>query len=290
MQKDDIKDKITAYIKKMPSLPVSVDKVLQICRNAYPDPSDLNSVISLDPVLTGNLLKLINSAYYGLNTHIVSISRAIIMLGINTVKNMALSTAVFGTFPKDKNETGLNMVDFWHHSLSVGVTSKLLAVKQGVEPILAEEYFTAGLLHDIGKIPINAVKPRDYLLVISAAENGQKSLYTAENEKIGLNHCTTGDMILKTWNIEGAIADVVMYHHDTSGYSGMYSNVVNNVAIANYFSCINEIGFAGNRIPDKPDSKIWEAAGLDDSIFDEIREKVNHEIKKARIFLDIHDI
>ncbi len=87
---------IQTYISKMPSLPITVSKILQIANDPKTSPSDLNQVISLDPVLMGRVMKLINSAYYSLNNQITSLVRAIIMLGINTVKNLALSTAVLG--------------------------------------------------------------------------------------------------------------------------------------------------------------------------------------------------
>ncbi|MDR0496536.1 MAG: HDOD domain-containing protein, partial [Treponema sp.] len=82
------------FIKNMPSLPTSVTKVMEICNNPQTSPADLNQVISLDPVLMGRVLKLINSAYYGLGQQVKSLARAIIMLGMNTVKNLALSSAV----------------------------------------------------------------------------------------------------------------------------------------------------------------------------------------------------
>ena len=91
---------IQAYIAKMPSLPITVSKILQIANDPKTSPSDLNMVISLDPVLMGRVMKLINSAYYSLNNQITSLVRAIIMLGINTVKNLALSTAVLGQLSK----------------------------------------------------------------------------------------------------------------------------------------------------------------------------------------------
>ena len=161
MTQNNLSDKIKDFILKMPSLPVSAGKVLEVCKNINVNPSDLNQVISLDPVLTGKLLQLINSAYYGLGTHITSVIRAITMLGLNTVKNLVLSTAILSILPKNKDINGLNMEGFWHHSLCVGVTSKLLAEKQGIDSKYHNEYFTAGLLHDLGKISLNAVLALD---------------------------------------------------------------------------------------------------------------------------------
>ncbi|MCL2879605.1 MAG: HDOD domain-containing protein, partial [Treponema sp.] len=152
----DLNGRIEEYIGNMPSLPTTVAKVLEVCNNPHTSPADLNHVISLDPVLVGRVLKLINSAYYGLGQHVTNLVRAIIMLGLNTVKNLALSSAVMGNLKTGKNSQGLDMEGFWRHSLCVGVAAKMLAKQRGIESKQREEYFTAGLLHDIGKIPLNS--------------------------------------------------------------------------------------------------------------------------------------
>ena len=113
---EDLTGKIAEYIKNMPSLPTSVSKILNLCGNPQASPKDLNYAISLDPVLVGRVLKLLNSAYYGLDQRVTNLVRAIIMLGINTIKNLALSTAIMGILPKDKHYQGLNMEGFWRHS------------------------------------------------------------------------------------------------------------------------------------------------------------------------------
>ena len=124
---EDLEKSLRNYIKTIPSLPTSVTKVLEICNNPSASPADLNHVISLDPVLVGRVLKLINSAYYALGQQVTSLARAIIMLGINTVKNLALSTTVMGSLPSKQASQGLDMEGFWRHSLCVGVSAKLLA-------------------------------------------------------------------------------------------------------------------------------------------------------------------
>jgi HD-like signal output (HDOD) protein len=280
--------KIESYIKDMPSLPVSIRKVMEICNAASVNPSDLNRVISLDPVLTGKLLQLINSAYYGLGYHVTSLVKAITMLGINTVRNLALSTAILGTLPKNKDHYGLDMEGFWRHCLSVGVASKLLAVRQGVEPKYHQEYFTAGLLHDIGKIPLGAALESDYMHIVSTADREHKPLINAEDESLGINHCYAGAMIAKEWKLYySPVADVIIWHHDISGYYGDNMRILCSVAIADYFSVAYDIGFSGNRKSIKPDKNIWETAGLKEDAFEDIKEKVFQEIEKAKIFLKI---
>ena len=284
---EDLEKALRANIKNMPSLPTSVTKVLEICNNPQTSPADLNQVISLDPVLVGRVLKLINSAYYGLGQPVTSLARAIIMLGINTVKNLALSTAVMGQFSSKNTSPGLNMEGFWRHSLCVGVSAKLLAKKRGIDAKLTEEYFTAGLLHDIGKIPLNAVLSKKYMLTVSTADRERKSLVKVEEETLGLNHCMSGAMISTAWGLEGAVGDAIVHHHDCSGYKGNYSEVLYSVAVANQFASISGIGFSGERHPEKNDPRIWEALNISMDVFDEIEKNVSNEIEKAEVFLKI---
>ena len=283
----DLYEALSDYIKTMPSLPTSVTKVLEICNNSQTSPADLNHVISLDPVLVGRVLKLINSAYYGLGQPVTSLVRAIIMLGINTVKNLALSTTVVGHLSSKKASPGLDMEGFWRHSLSVGVSAKLLAKKRGVDTKFVEEYFTAGLLHDIGKIPLNAVLSKEYVMTVSMADRERISLPQVENKTLGLNHCDAGAMIAAAWKLEGAIGDTIMYHHSCEEYSGEHKDILYTVAAANKFTSLSEIGFSGDRHTAPISEFLWHALNVSKDVFEEIEESVNKEIVKAEVFLKI---
>jgi putative nucleotidyltransferase with HDIG domain len=280
-------EKIVAYIKDMPSLPTSVSKVLNLCNNPQTSPADLNYVISLDPVLVGRVLKLLNSAYYGLNQRVTNLVRAIIMLGINTIKNLALSSAIMGILPKDKRYQGLDMEGFWRHSLCVGTATKLLAKQRGVDPKQLEEYFTAGLLHDIGKIPLNAVLSKDYMVAVTDADREQLSLYQVESKTLGINHCDIGAIIVKAWQLPGPVGETIVFHHNLAAYPGSHSDILSCVAVANHFASEREVGFSGDRYPIKPDGWVWQSLGVEDDVFEAIEKAVNEEIEKAKVFLTI---
>jgi len=283
----DLEKTLRDYIKNMPSLPTSVTKVLEICNNPQTSPADLNHVISLDPVLVGRVLKLINSAYYGLGQPVTSLARAIIMLGINTVKNLALSTAIMGQLSSKQSSSGLNMEGFWRHSLCVGVSAKLLARKRGIDPKMTEEYFTAGLLHDIGKIPLNAVLAKEYMLTVSVADRERRPLFAVEESTLGLDHCMTGSMIAGAWKLDGAVGDAIVHHHRYSEYSGNFKDVLFSVAAANRFASLSEMGFSGDRYPDSLFPVALETLNVSWEIFDEIEKSVQAEIEKAEVFLKI---
>jgi HD-like signal output (HDOD) protein len=283
---EDLQHKIDGYIQNMPSLPTSVNKVLEVCNNPQASPADLNYIISLDPVLTGRVLKLINSAYYSLSQQVTTLVRAIIMLGLNTVKNLALSTAVLASMRKGGSGGGIDMEAFWRHSLGVGVMSKLLAKTRGIDTKRLEEYFTAGLLHDIGKIPLNTVITESYATMIRAAEKKMLSLYHAENQFLGIDHCGSGGQIANQWKLHGSIGDVIMNHHSCAEYSGPHRDLLYNVALANYAIQQWNIGFAGDSHPEI-DPATWDILKIKPGITQSLMNMVAGEIEKAQIFLKL---
>ena len=278
---------LKVYIDKMPSLPTSVTKIMEISNDPKASPADLNQVISLDPVLMGKVMKLINSAYYGLSQEVTSLVRAIIMLGINTVKNLALSTAVLANLGKGSSERGLNMDGFWRHSLCVGVTAKLIAKKLKIDPKRLEEFFMAGLLHDIGKIPLNNRLSDPYVTAMGVADRDHIPLIQAEKSGIGIHHCEVGKIILQRWRLNQEIQDAVGFHHAPLSYEGPHMNIVFAVTAANFFANTFEIGFAGDRYPLKLPDEVFSGIGVGMEWFDGIEAQVVNEIEKARIFLKI---
>jgi putative nucleotidyltransferase with HDIG domain len=189
--------------------------------------------------------------------------------------------------PSKKAFLGLDMEGFWRHSLCVGVSAKLLAKKRGVDTKLTEEFFTAGLLHDIGKIPLNGILSKEYMLTVSDADKKRTSLFNTEEQTLGLNHCTAGAMISAAWKLEGAVGDTIMHHHSYQDYSGDHKDILLSVVAANRFASISGIGFSGNRYPDPVPSHVWKALNVSKEVFDELEEKVHSEIQKAEVFLKI---
>jgi HD-like signal output (HDOD) protein len=289
MNAEDNLKKIQAYISKMPALPVTVSKVLEIAGSPTTSPVDLNRVISLDPVLMARVLKLINSAYYGVTNQVTSLARAIIMLGINTVKNLALSTAVLGNLGKKENFQALNMQGFWRHSLCVGVLSKLIARTRKLDPKILEEYFIAGLLHDIGKIPLNNTLTEEFIQAMSLSDREHKPLYEAEKSCLGFDHCGAGLIIGTSWKIGGEILDTIRYHHTPASYTGENISLVYTVAAANFYVNVSGIGFSGSRYPEKIPLKVLDHLGISWDKLDDMHGDIMQEIEKAQIFLRIND-
>ena len=277
---------IQDYIDQMPSLSTTVTKVMEVCNQPNTSPNDLNRVVSLDPVLTGQVLKLINSAYYSLSNQVTSLTRAIIMLGLNTVKNLALSTAVLGSLSKEKSQC-LDMTRFWNHSLCVGVTAKALAVQQKISADVHEEYFVAGLLHDLGKIPLSNCFADGYRQALELSWIQKCSLLRAEQMIFGFDHCFVGKLIAEKWKLSPPITDTLVRHHYTDNFKDS-ENMVKTVAMANIYANIFEIGSAGDQYQEVVEiNDIIETSGISWVNITAIEDKIATEIDNAQVFLQI---
>ncbi len=279
--------RIRRYISSMPSLPTTVAKVMEICNNPKTSPTDLDKVISLDPVLMGKVLKLINSAYYGLQNQVTSLVRAIIMLGVNTVKNLALSTAILDKLADKSGFRALNMEGFWRHSLCVGVVAKMIAKKKGVPAQRLDEFFAAGLLHDIGKIPLNNALSDEYVRAMTLADRERIPIHLAEKRAIDIDHAEVGSMIAEAWHLDGPIADAIRYHHDVALFDGKNADIVLAVAVADYYASREGIGFSGCLYPEKVTPETFARLGIQKAWLEEIDTAVAAEIEKASIFLKV---
>jgi len=285
LDKDKQRRNIDRFIRKMPSLSTTVGKVMEICSRTDASPNELNKVISLDPVLTGQVLKLINSAYYSLVNKVTSLTRAITMLGMNTVKNMALSTAIIRTVAGSKKSKALPTTKFWAHSISVGVSTKLLGGVLGLPVMEREELFLAGLLHDLGKVPFGD----EYIEVLNVARFEQIPLREVEIDLMGIDHQEVGLLIAQKWKLNKVISNCIGKHHDVEQLSFLDDKMgkqIALVALGNFYANVYDHGFAGNPFPREEDAKdLLDFVGLTWEEYCSIGATVIEEIHKAEIFL-----
>lgn len=279
-------DQVQGFIERMPALSSTVTKVLEVCNRLDTSANDLNRIISLDPVLTGRVLKLINSAYYALPEQVSSLTRAIIMLGINTVKNLALSTAVVGALKGLNTQQALSSDQFWNHSLCVGVTGKALAAKRGLPYIERDDYFVAGLLHDLGKMPLLGCFSSDYSAVVGRAKQAHVALHQAEQELFGFHHGWVGKEIAEKWKLGSGISECLNFHHAPEKASKDVHPMVATVELANIFVNKEEISAAGDPHPDTSHlTGILQALDMNWEDVVGLKETVLENLEKAQAFI-----
>ena len=281
--------RIQQFISHMPSLSTTVAKVLEICNRPAASANDLSRVISYDPVLTGQMLKLINSAYYGLPNRITTLARAIVMLGVNTVKNLVLATSVLSGCQHLSKVRGSAVNDFWAHSLCVGVLSKLIARMCRLPDRDHDEFFIAGLLHDLGKLPIMACFPDMYIKSIELSEQTNCPLFQSETMEIGFNHCQVGAMIAVKWKLSLGMQAAITRHHD-SGLNSDQRHLVDTVGAANHLANHFQKGFADDHCldPQLLRERV-DRIGIPAEVLNDLEPQMETELEKAKVFLQISE-
>ena len=209
-------------------------------------------------------------------------------MGLNTVKNLALSMVVMDGLGGEGSPQAFSVDDFWTHSICVGVTAKSLAALKGIPVTRREEYFVAGLLHDLGKIPINTRFPDDFYKALELSKVEHLPLHQVENRIFGIDHCLVGGMIADKWQLSGTINEVLCHHHDPNEANEKYSQMVAIVAVGNIYSNFIEIGSSGGSVPEESIiNYLLEKAGISWDKLSELHETIVGEIEKARFFLEI---
>ncbi|MFN0314185.1 MAG: HDOD domain-containing protein [Burkholderiales bacterium] len=208
----DVERKLMSAVERMPAFPRAVQKILELTRQLNCPPKDIVGVIDKDPVLTVKILKVINSAYYGLPTKITSVNQSVVFLGINTVKNLALGFAAAGTLPRN-NAAGFDMHKYLLHSLTTSALARQLCVLFPAAEVDPGDCYIAGLLHDFGKVVFAQFMAEEYKAALKLRAGSGKPLHECESEVIGADHAIVGAMLAAKWQFPAALGECIRDHH-----------------------------------------------------------------------------
>ena len=223
-------------VESMPAFPASVNRVMELAADINCNHKELVQVIEHDPVMTLKVLKLVNSSYFGLAREMTSINHAVVYVGLNTVKNLAISIASIGMLPTD-NEAGMNMDKFLYHSISTATLSKWMAKHMGVTDRESSDFFVAGLLHDFGKIVFTQFMPKEYKEVLFIQKNNPDESVQIEKKVIGADHTQVGALLGEKWNLSSKLTVGIKAHHSTEFDNTKDNNLlIHSVFIANKLS------------------------------------------------------
>lgn len=202
---------LTHAVERMPAFPHSVQRVLTMTRDMQCAPKDLVHVIESDPVMVAKVLRVVNSAQFGLQKKIQSIAQAVVFLGINTIKNIALGVAAIGVLPA-VSVGRFDSARFLRHSLACAAASRVLASASAqVDPM---EAFIAGLLHDLGKVVLAQHMAREFTLAVEYSQWHATSLHVALRQTLGLDHAAIGAALLERWQFAPATVQAVRLQAD----------------------------------------------------------------------------
>jgi len=199
-------EELIGSIEELPTLPDVVQKINAMTSNPQTNASDIGRVISNDPALSFKILRLVNSAYYGFPRKINSVTKAIVLLGFNKVKNMALSASVVEAFKNSAHIAGFDFIKFWEHSVATGIGAEVVA--RHCHPHLADDAFVSALFHDLGKVVavnhmVEAVRAFEH------AKSQQILFHEASQAVLGVDHAKIGSLLIEHWNFpEGLVRTI----------------------------------------------------------------------------------
>ena len=265
---------------ELPTLPTVASKLISLTSREDTTLSDIADLVSQDISLSAKILKVSNSSFYSFPQQIGSIKQAISILGTNAVRSLVLSFS-FLTIKASKEQNSFDFEKFWERSLASAVASKLILEK--VAGADTEEVFVSGLLQNIGELIFARTFADKYELVLTAVNDNQHDLLTAEESVFGVNHCFIGYEVAKSWGFPDLLLQPLLYHHDPTQFNGSDKNISDTVKAVYLSDLLSNILFSNK--PEDYHKRFREQAkqllALSSDEIESIFEDVHIHIEKA---------
>lgn len=282
-QKMEIPDiqKLAAAVNKsdIASIKNVASGILKVVNDIHSKPKDLEAIIRLDPPLVAKILKVANSAYYSPPSEIDSVDRAVVMIGYDALKYIALGQKVRGIFSKRASAEGFSRSDLWKHCVAVGVMGRVLY--NHIHGEGGTNLYTAGLIHDIGIIAIEQFLPDAFQAIFqTAAENGV-DLNQVEKKILGFNHAELAVQIIAGWKLPQELVSAIGAHHTKAEDGWKKSETSAILYLADAICRQQEIGFSETAMPDEASIQACsESIGFSRETVDLLTTELHQEIAK----------
>ena len=240
----------------------------------------LAEIVVREPVLAARMLRLVNSAYFGLSQKVTDIRHAVFLLGLRTVRTVALTAAVMNAF--DRSGSRLFDLDrFWRHSIAAAAVCATLAKRCGTFD--RETAFSLGLLHDIGKLLLVRYRPADVDRVVTLAREEEVSFREAEERLLPFAHPELGAWLGRRWGLPEVLVEGIARHHQppSSGFSAVEAAL----RFADYLCAVKGVTASGSHGGAKIEAEAWRALGLASADLPPLIEVINAEIRTAETLL-----
>jgi len=236
--------RISQSLLNLPTLPTLAAKLLELVDQSHTSAQTLAQFISQDQVIAARLLKMSNSAYYGQGREISSVHQAVVLLGFDMVREIALGVSVLNAFKSAQGLDGFDISSFWDHCSAVALVSRKIA--KGWIPHMASEAFTAGLLHDIGKVVLIQYLPDDFAKCLVQAKQENRNLHEVEREIFGTDHGQIGSWLAQRWKLPEALHEVMEFHHEIERATPEHRDLIAVVQLSDILCRLLKAGNGGN--------------------------------------------
>ncbi len=275
--------RVVDRIAGLPTLPVMLSNINRLMMNPRTSAKEVGQLISSDPAITSKILRVVNSSFYGFPNRITTITHAIVILGFNTIKSIVLSSSIFDTFKGDGVERRFNRMEFWKHSIGVGAVAKVLGRRRGYTA--TEEFFIAGLLHDVGKIIIDQYLHDEFIEILDRVNTREILMLQAEEEVIGVNHAELAGWLFEKWNLSKGLVECIATHHNPSLAKELpeYAAVIH---LADIIARTMGLGSGGDRKVPVLSKHAWDLLEIPVGKLESIIDEADEEVERAMVFME----
>ncbi len=274
-------------ITELPVLPQHVQQLMSCVEDTEVDIQEVTQILQRDPSLTARVLLVANSPLYGMHRQVTRLGQAVMVLGLEAVRNIALSVSLFQMF-KPNADLILKPDEFWKHSLVVACLARLIAKHLNFED--PDNAFTAGLLHDFGKIVMMKHFPKEFSLAVLGAKRQEGLLTELEKKYFGIDHTAVGKILGEHWNFPTSLTKTITHHHEKlkiTWPAPLEDQDLSVVKIANNLAKLIPVGDSGNPFFEIQALQIARLAGLDLESLQHIFHQLSAELKHLGAFFDL---
>lgn len=228
-------------VTEMSSLPEITTRIVEVVEDPKATAHDMHDIVRTDPALAAKILRVVNSAFYGLPSQVASLDRAILLLGLSAVKNLALAASLSRLFAADALSEQFAARDLWRHSVAVGVCSRLLTSVG--KCLQADEGFVAGLVHDMGLVVVQQLFPAKLRAVAERCYDEPQDFCAVEQSVIGADHQAFGLALATKWRFPPLLCQAMAFHHDPGEADPALQKVATLVHVADTVCSRERFGF-----------------------------------------------
>lgn len=266
-------EELVANTSSIASLPSIYYRVSEVINHPRSSANDIGDVVSEDPGLTARVLKLVNSAFFGFEHEIDTVSQSVAIVGTQQLCDLCLATSVIQAF-RDIPEDLVNMESFWRHSLACGLCARIIAHHLGMNNV--EKFFVAGMLHDIGSPIIYSSLHEKALEVFEIVKSEQTLMHKAEIKVLGFSHANVGHELIKAWKLPESLQEAVGSHHSPMGALGFPLEAA-VIHASDVIVHALELGHSGEKFVPNTSDEAWSRINLPLDNLGPILEEIHHQ-------------
>ncbi len=276
-------------IGDLPTLPIVAINVAELLDDPSSTPRQITAVMKADQALTSKVLKLVNSAYYAIPGGVSTVERAIAFLGYNTIFQLLIGVSVV-EFSRLGGASGIDIREFWKHSLGVAVASEMVGHHIGYQT--KEELFAGGLLHDLGKLALAKVAQKKFNSAIEQARKEGITLLNAEKEQGLPTHDKVGGALAEQWRFPANLRAAIGSHHRSHNarlatLPKNFQALLDIIVLADTLCRRFEIGNGGDPVVPDVDEGLMDRLGLFTKDLPQIRGEMTRKVEQSKVFLDL---